>query len=182
MMKRKRILSPITLMLAGMVCCAGLLLFSCGCCEAVGVTVEKPAKQPAAPPLSEEQAAAPTPDPCIPQPTDAVPAGYEVETGISKEPITGDITVRVNGGKGISLMEIMYVTVVHPDGSSSQTAMSKPKVNDEVTLRGTKDGSDRVKIEKRYLNGQTYTTDDTLVAGRELRTGGQGGGGGGGGC
>ncbi|NYT05339.1 MAG: hypothetical protein GKC04_03050 [Methanomicrobiales archaeon] len=168
------------LLLAGIACCTALLLFACGCCEAV----------PAGPPVKtvspdqprevtwvEETAAA---DPCVPQPTDAVPNGYAVETGISKEPITGDITVKVVGGEGLSLLQHMDVSVMRPDGTSSTRGLDQPKVNDEVTLPGTKDGSDRVTIEKTYLNGHTYVTDDLLLGGRELRTGGQGGGGGGG--
>ncbi|KQC05375.1 MAG: hypothetical protein APR53_07855 [Methanoculleus sp. SDB] len=171
------------MLLASIACCAALLLFVSGCCL-LAAPGPAPAKTVSADQPREatwvEATAAATADPCVPQPTDAVPAGYEVETGIAKDPITGEITVKVNGGKGLSLLQSMEVRVVHPDSSDECKVINQPKVNDEVTIPGTKDGSDRVVIEKTYSNGAIYITDDALIAGRELRTGGQGGGGGGG--
>ncbi|MBN1193749.1 MAG: hypothetical protein JXA08_00125 [Methanomicrobiaceae archaeon] len=175
-MRKPRNAYTIMLVHAGILCLTVPLLFTCGCC---GFFVDEgPAPGYGIP--SEPIATAEVPYPVLPQPTVAVPAGYEVDTGITKDPITGDITVKVNGGKGLSLLEKITVRVEHPDGSWDEKYLYEPKVNTEVTIPGTKDGNDRVVIRKTYLNSQTYITDDTLVAGRELRTGGQSGGGGGG--
>jgi hypothetical protein len=190
-MKRYLIFSRGMVLLAGIACCVAFLLFVSGCTEGSEWLGGEPAPSFAKTVSPDEprevtwvdvDTVAPTADPCIPQPTNAVPAGYEVETGIGKDPITGEITVKINGGKGLSLLQSIEVRVVHPDGSDELKVINQPKVNEEVTIPGTKDGSDRVVIMKTYSNAEIYYTDDFLIGGRTLRTGGQSGGGGGGGC
>jgi hypothetical protein len=184
-MHKHRNACTITLMHAGIVCLAVLLLLTCGCllkdkadtepAETIGDIIEET--------VVKDKSPVDNSDLFIPQPTDAVPAGYEVETTIRKEPIIGGIIVTINGGKGFPLLQTVEVTVVRSDGSSDVISVSEPTMNCDISIMGTKDGIDRVIITKTYSNGATYITDDMLISGREIRTGGQsGGGGGGGGC
>jgi hypothetical protein len=124
---------------------------------------------------------APTPD-LQPNPTDFVPASLEVETDVQKDPITGEITVRVDGGMGMNLIDFISVSSIGEKGEEDYKEIRNPKVGDEVSLKGTPDGKDRVTIYKSYKNGKDFITDDMVLEGRDTASSGGSSTGGGGSC
>jgi hypothetical protein len=121
-------------------------------------------------------------DPMVPQPTDALPPQYEVHTGVKKDPITGEITVTVQGGAGMGLLTQIEArsTCENQEGKSIWWVVENPTVGQEIKLGGVKDGSDRVEILLTYQNGHTYRVYDDVLAGRDLSS--AGGSSSGGGC
>jgi hypothetical protein len=149
-----------------------MVVAGCGECKAA------PAEKGTA--VQASATAVPTPDPLKPEPTDQLPDNLGVDTTIAKDPITGEITVRVNGGPGMSMLNSVAVQVTNADGRNHTAGIDEPRAGSEVTLPGSKTGNDRVEVEKTYKNGQTYRTDDVLLKGRDLSS--AGGSSSGGGC
>lgn len=152
---------------------AGMIVAGCGGTPSKDTTVVV---------LTRDPTPVPTPD-LQPNPTDFVPASLEVETDVQKDPITGEITVRVDGGRGMNLIDYIAVSSIGEKGEEDQKEIRNPKVGDEVKLKGTPDGKDRVTVYKHYKNGQDYITDDMVLEGRDTASsGGSSTGGGGGSC
>jgi hypothetical protein len=155
--------------------CLGMIVAGCG-------DVDKPSRTPVTPLDQITPTMPPTPD-LQPKPTDQVPRNYDVGTDIEKDPITGEVSVRVAGGEGMQLLDYIIVDVTSENGNSDEEILWNPKVGDEAKLKGDPTGKDRVTVTKGYKNGEEYVTDDKVLEGRDTASsGGSSTGGGGGSC
>jgi len=99
----------------------------------------------------------------VPSPTDVIP-DYDMVTVTvhEKDDITAKIPVSFDGGLGQIHVEKITTTIYRADGQT-QTATIGTDKGDEADLQGTKQ-TDRVVVYVSMDTGQTYKTNDVLVA------------------
>ncbi|MDH7491189.1 MAG: zinc-ribbon domain-containing protein [Methanolinea sp.] len=105
-------------------------------------------------------------EPLTPVPTETVPAGTEVVVQVSKNPSNGEITFIFSGGPGQKVVRSIETNVVTEKGLTYQGSL-KPVILDEITLPGTRGGTDHVRVKVTYLSGNTYTIIDRSLGTRE---------------
>jgi hypothetical protein len=100
----------------------------------------------------------------VPGPVVTVPSGYDIEYGVTRDPIsvTPDITVEFRGGKGQIFLQKMTVQMIREDGTTETKDLPRPsggyRVGDNVVFRGSL-GTDRIIIAVT-LNGVQYKIHD----------------------
>lgn len=158
----------------------GAGIMSAGCCGRISDKEASTAPNPAPAEQVAPQVAT-SPD-LVPGPTNLVPSNLDVQTTTFKDPITGEISVSVDGGNGMNLLDTIKVSSYGENGLENHEEMKNPKIGDSVKFPGTPDGKDRVMIYKSYKNGQEYITDDMVLEGRDTSSSGGSSTGGGGSC
>ena len=135
-----------------------------GCTDSSSPGTPVPTPIPTSPPSTEGTPSAPN---LVPNPTDVVPSTLSVTVAASKDPITGDITVTFNGGKGMDQVNILKATVIASNGKVTEKPL-KAEINSEaiftVAAGEATTGSDRVMAKVWYNDGSSYIIYDKLLS------------------
>lgn len=98
----------------------------------------------------------------IPEPTRTPPSNTNLVFQVDKDSVSGDITVRLAGGFGRSVMKNAVVRVYRQDGSTGSGTIEPSKNIHEVTISGIR-GTDRVTVTAYFYSGQTYPVIDQIM-------------------
>ena len=141
----------------------GLVLVA-GCTDSSSPATPVPTPIPTSPPSTETSTSAPN---LVPNPTDVVPTTLSVTVAASKDPITGDIVVTFNGGKGMDQVNILKTTVIASNGKVTEKNL-KAEINSEaiftVAAGEATTGTDRVMAKVWYNDGSSYIIYDKILS------------------
>ncbi len=141
----------------------GLVLVA-GCTDSSSPATPVPTPIPTSPPSTETSPSAPN---LVPNPTDVVPTTLSVTVAASKDPITGDIVVTFNGGKGMDQVNILKTTVIASNGKVTEKPL-KAEINSEaiftVAAGEATTGTDRVMAKVWYNDGSSYIIYDKILS------------------
>ncbi len=141
----------------------GLVLVA-GCTDSSSPATPVPTPIPTSPPSTETSPSAPN---LVPNPTDVVPTTLSVTVAASKDPITGDIVVTFNGGKGMDQVNILKTTVIASNGKVTEKPL-KAEINSEATFTvaagEATTGTDRVMAKVWYNDGSSYIIYDKILS------------------
>jgi len=142
---------------------AGLVMVA-GCTDSPSPGTPIPTPIPTSPPSTEASPSAPN---LVPNPTDVVPSTLSVTVAASKDPITGDIVVTFNGGKGMDQVNILKTTVIASNGKVTEKPL-KAEINFEATFTvaagEATTGTDRVMAKVWYNDGSSYIIYDKILS------------------
>ncbi len=141
----------------------GLVLVA-GCTDSSSPATSIPTPIPTSPPSTETSPSAPN---LVPNPTDVVPSTLSVTVAASKDPITGDIVVTFNGGKGMGQVNVLKTTVIASNGKVTEKPL-KAEINSEaiftVAAGEATTGTDRVMAKIWYNDGSSYIIYDKILS------------------
>jgi len=129
-----------------------------------------PAETPAATPLpvtssptpaiAEDVGEAATPV-FVTRPTQVPPESYRIWLQAERDPITSQVTVLYNGGKGQRAVREVSVRLTRSDGQVLVQTFRPLVVGEGAELQGTK-YADRLEVNVTYNTGETYTVIDRI--------------------
>ena len=135
-----------------------------GCTDSPAPGTPSPTPLPVTTTPTETSPAAPN---LVPNPTDVVPTTISVTVAAVKDPITGDIVVTFNGGKGMDQVNVLKTTVIASNGKVTEKSL-EPRINSEATFTVASGeattGSDRVTAKVWYNDGSSYTIYDEVLS------------------
>jgi hypothetical protein len=142
---------------------AGLVMVA-GCSDTSSPATPAPTPIPTSPITTGTSPSAPN---LVPNPTDVVPTTLSVTIAASKDPITGDIVVTFNGGKGMDQVNILKTTVIASNGVVTEKPL-KAEINSEaiftVAAGEATTGTDRVMAKVWYNDGSSYIIYDKILS------------------
>ncbi len=94
-----------------------------------------------------------------PGPVGTVPAGNEIVVQVTRDPYSGVVNALFAGGPGQKTVRLIEVTVMRQDGTILSGTI-KPVILSEVSLQGTRRGTDRVIVTVHYLSDEKYVILD----------------------
>jgi hypothetical protein len=149
-----RLLIPVIMVLVATIFAAG--------CSGGGQTTPAPTAPPTpVPTIAVSTTALPTSagGSTRPGPTQTIPVGEAVSISVEKAgTYSTTIIAHFDGGKGMSFVSRIDVTVTRPDGTS-ETKPLKPLKGEVTEIEGT-NGTDRVEILVSMMSGSQYKVID----------------------
>ncbi len=102
--------------------------------------------------------------PLTPGPVETIPALYTVEVQVTRNTvsISPDIVTTFRGGRGMNFVQSVDVKVTRSDGEVKTGTLVKPRVDDAVTIEGTR-ADDRVEVTVNLVDGKNYKIYDEVL-------------------
>ncbi len=101
-------------------------------------------------------------------PTQALPNTTQLIVVADKDPVTLMVNIIFEGGPGQGLVQDNQVILTRSDGTVTTGKLDFNNMGSEVKLQGTR-GTDRLQVIVTMYSGKTYTIEDELIPGGNLR-------------
>ena len=99
--------------------------------------------------------------PVIPRPTQVPPERFEIWLQAERDPITHEVTVLFDGGKGQNAVRVVLARLTRSDGQELTGTFRPFTVGEGIVLQGTR-YSDRLEVIVTYNNGEQYKVIDKI--------------------
>lgn len=129
-----------------------------GCTETPGEVVPVAPAEPTQAPAETSTGWSLTPGPL-----GTMPAGKEVSATARKDPLSNEITVQFDGGRGMTFITQIQAILYSAEGRVEEQYIERPlSLGKSVTFQGTRGAPDRVKIIAYYNTGEVVVVSDKL--------------------
>jgi len=99
--------------------------------------------------------------------TGPMPGDKSVAISVDRSAVNPNITITFRGGAGINFVATMDTLLTRSDGVVMQDSLSRPRVNDHITMVGTKEVSetraDRLQVFITLVTGDKYLIYDQTL-------------------
>ena len=99
--------------------------------------------------------------------TGPMPGDKSVAISVDRSAVNPNITITFRGGAGINFVATMDTLLTRSDGVVMQDSLSRPRVNDHITMVGTKEVSetraDRLQVFITLVTGDNYLIYDQTL-------------------
>ncbi|HPS23729.1 MAG TPA: hypothetical protein PLM60_10045 [Methanoregulaceae archaeon] len=99
--------------------------------------------------------------------TGPMPGDKSVAISVDRSAVNPNITITFRGGAGINFVATMDTLLTRSDGVVMQDSLSRPGVNDHITMVGTKEVSetraDRLQVFITLVTGDKYLIYDQTL-------------------
>ena len=99
--------------------------------------------------------------------TGPMPGDKSVAISVDRSAVNPNITITFRGGAGINFVATMDTVLTRSDGVVMQDSLPRPRVNDHITMVGTKEVSetraDRLQVFITLVTGDKYLIYDQTL-------------------
>ena len=99
--------------------------------------------------------------------TGPMPGDKSVAISVDRSAVNPNITITFRGGAGINFVATMDTLLTRSDGVVMQDSLSRPRVNDQITMIGSKEVSemraDRLQVFITLVTGDKYLIYDQTL-------------------